>query len=55
MNEEVSTHQLTDTALDKFVLESEQEDPEISRSLFYLGRALYRYSLLQQKGQNCES
>ena len=26
-----------------------QLDPEIERSLYYLGRALYRFSLLQQE------
>lgn len=31
------------------------ENLEIERSLYYLGRALYRYSLLQQKGVKDES
>jgi hypothetical protein len=55
MNEEISTHQSNDNSLEKFVLENKQEDPEISRSLFYLGRALYRYSLLHKKGEQRES
>lgn len=30
-------------------------DPEIDRSLYFLGRALYRYSLLQKEGSDNES
>lgn len=33
-----------------FQQEQSPENLEIERSLYYLGRALYRYSLLQKKG-----
>jgi len=49
MNQEGKVLKTSQAAIAVAVIDSHENDEEISRSLFYLGRALYRYSFLKQK------